>query len=114
MRHLPALIKRAGNVTPEVNSVKAEAVINGRTLQQLLLKAHVALALNIQLNLWGLTRSQGSKVNYSLKYGRASWGAKRLLLSLLLLKNTTEWGGGALGCATINSSAFGAMTMTQQ
>lgn len=114
MQRLPALIQRAGNVTPEVNSVKAEAVINGRTLQQLLLKAHVALALNIQLNLWGLTRSQGSKVNYSLKYGRASWGAKRLLLSLLLLKNTTERGGAALGCATINPSAFGATTMTQQ
>ena len=51
MQRLPALIQQAGNVTLEVNSVKAEAVINGRTLQQLLLKAHVALALNIQLNL---------------------------------------------------------------
>lgn len=38
---------------------------------------HVSPALNIQLNLWGLTRFWGLRVNYSLKYARASSGAGR-------------------------------------
>ena len=55
------------------------------------LTAHVALAPNIQLNLRGLTRSQRSEVNYSMKYGQSSGEAKRLRLGLP--QNTTEQGG---------------------
>lgn len=63
---------RPGNLTPEVDSVKTEAVINGPSRQQALLPAHVALASNIRLDLRGLTRSQSSEVNYSMKYGPTS------------------------------------------
>lgn len=57
------------NSTLPVDSVKAEAVINGRTLEQSRLTAHVPLAWNIQPDQRGLTCSQGSKVKYTLKYG---------------------------------------------
>ena len=88
MWHLPTLIQCVGNLTPEVSSVKAEAVINGPTPQQSPLAAHVSLASKLQLNLWAPICCQGSEVNYSLKYGR--------LLSLLQPWQTKQSEGGRL------------------
>lgn len=56
------------------------------------LTAHVALAPNIQLNLRGLTRSQRSEVNYSMKYGQSLWEAKRCFSVYLKTKHNEEGG----------------------
>lgn len=86
VRHSPTLIQCSGNLTPEVDSVKAEAVINGQILQQSPLAARVSLAPNIQLNLQGSDPLSGFRGQLLPEI----WPeAKRLLLSLLQRKDET-------------------------
>lgn len=92
MWHLPTLIWRARNSTPEVSAVKAEAVINGWTLQRSSLATHLPQIFSLIYGLRPALRVQRLT---------AAWNMAAVSV-YFSLKNQTKWGRMALGGVSIN------------